>query len=268
MSVKILGVVPKVISSMGPVRWVEELGLFWEVSEVEVIWSLTGAYANLGAIGIASPLFQRVKFKLQLNQKAGCRAPLLGGDMKKTLFARRVGWSFIGLVGATSLALASQRPSSIEAMPRLPPALTPSSGPRLQQAESPPDISSLLKPEVLRRMLEKREVMTFADLSDVPISETPPRKKSLRPLREYRYYTGVLVKAPLQVTRSVIRDYQVYTELVPYIDRAEIISDSGDLALEGGIWKYRIRSRIKFEEVGERWIRFQIIQGHFLISHS
>jgi len=57
MSVKILGVVPKVISSMGPVRGEEGVEEFWEVSEAEVIWSLTVPYANLGVIGIASPLF-------------------------------------------------------------------------------------------------------------------------------------------------------------------------------------------------------------------
>jgi len=184
--------------------------------------------------------------------------------MKKAFFAQRVGWGLIGLVGLSSLALASQRHRTSEKKTESSPSLAAPSGPRLEQSDRPPEIGSLLKPEVLRRLLEKREVMTFADLSDGPIPEVPPRKKSLRPLREYRYYTGVLVKAPLQVTRSVIRDYQIYTQLVPYIDRAELLSDSGELALEGGIWRYRIRSRIRFEEIGERWIRFQITQGHFL----
>jgi hypothetical protein len=148
---------------------------------------------------------------------------------------------------------------------------SPQLGPRLSQSEKPAEIASVLKPEVLARILQRREVMTYADLADPkpeldsrPDGPSQERRKKIKPLREYKYYAGVEVRAPLEVTRSVIRNYSVYTQLVPYIDKAELNPLTQELQLEGGIWRYRIKSKIRFEEIGARWIRFQITQGHFL----
>jgi len=165
-------------------------------------------------------------------------------------------------------------------------ALTPSpavsSFPILEVA---PTISSLVKDSVLGRALRDREVMTHADLqgfkkgmekfSDIkPVLLPEPRKKgfftgsgaqagSPPSLEGYDFYVLVLVKAPLERTRQVLTHYQVYSELVPYVSRTEYFPASKILHVEGGIWKYRINSRIRFEERAPGWIRYRIVSGHF-----
>ena len=134
----------------------------------------------------------------------------------------------------------------------------------------------------------QREVMTHADLQDFEIgtemfpgikpvilpeplkkgwfagksAKATPRKESVE-FEAYDFYVGVLVKAGLKRTREVLTNYKVYSELVPYVSRTQYFPASKTLHIEGGIWRYRINSRVRFEERGEGWIRFKIISGHF-----
>lgn len=148
-------------------------------------------------------------------------------------------------------------------------------------------VSGLARAEVLERVVKDREVMTHADLQDYRAGSEffPDIKKVVLPeprttggflgksqaaakkepprFESYDFYVAVLVKASLKRTREVLTNYQVYSELVPYISRAEFFPASKMLHVEGGIWKYRINSRIRFEERGERWIRYRIVSGHF-----
>jgi hypothetical protein len=79
----------------------------------------------------------------------------------------------------------------------------------------------------------------------------------------YDFYVAVLVKASLKRTREVLTHYKVYADLVPYISRVEYFRASKTLHVEGGIWRYRINSRVRFDERGDGWIRFRIASGHF-----
>jgi hypothetical protein len=151
--------------------------------------------------------------------------------------------------------------------------------------EVAPRISSLVHPKVLTRALQEREVMTHADLQGFKkgMEKFPDIKPVLLPelqkkrffsrgqaqagtetaLEGYDYYVLVLVKASLERTRQVLTNYQVYSELVPYVSRTEYFPASKILHVEGGIWRYRINSRLRFEERTPGWIRYRIVSGHF-----
>jgi len=175
----------------------------------------------------------------------------------------------------------SKSPTIASPSPAPAPKASPSYGPA-------PLISSLARSEVLARVLGQREVMTHADLQDFEkgtemfpgirpvLLPTPPGKSWLGgtgakaapsreevPLEAYDFYVGVLVKAGLKRTREVLTNYKVYSELVPYVSRTQYFPVTKTLQIEGGIWRYRINSRVRFEERGEGWIRFKIISGHF-----
>ncbi|MCM2322423.1 MAG: hypothetical protein NDJ90_04090 [Oligoflexia bacterium] len=121
-------------------------------------------------------------------------------------------------------------------------------GAAVPSAEQPHAIASVLKPAVYRRMLEEREVMVHA---------------SLKEGESYSYYAAMLVRAELAVTRRVLTDYQLYAKMIPYIERAAFDAKSGILAVEGGLWKFRLSSQVRFYEQGERWIRYEFVGGHF-----
>ncbi len=113
---------------------------------------------------------------------------------------------------------------------------------------TPPLISTLLKPEVYKRVLENKEVMTHAVLED-----------STR----YSYYASMVVRASLGVTRKTLTDYDLYAKMIPYVDKSDYNPKTRVLDLVGGIWKFKVSSQVLFEEKGERWIHFTIIAGHF-----
>jgi hypothetical protein len=119
---------------------------------------------------------------------------------------------------------------------------------------SAPEIASLLKPEALRRIVDSREIVTHASLDEIqPGSE----------LRRYSIYAAMLVHASLSRTRAILTDYRAYAKIVPYIDKAEFIHEPDLLAIEGGIWKFKLRSNVHFEERARNWISYRIVAGHF-----
>jgi hypothetical protein len=123
-------------------------------------------------------------------------------------------------------------------------------------AKDPPAISDLVKPKILERAVKEREVMTHASLDS--IKDAP-----IKDLQEYSYYALMLVHANTAETKRILTDYRLYSEMVPYIDKADYHPSTQNLDLEGGIWKFRLRSSVHFHEVGPRWIQYQIVSGHF-----
>lgn len=117
-----------------------------------------------------------------------------------------------------------------------------------------PNISALLKPVLWKRLLNDKEVLVNAKLEDS--REEPGYKK-------YSFYAAMKVGAELPLTRQILTNYLLYSQMIPYIDQAEYAKETQVLHLEGGIWKYRLKSFIHFEEKADRWVHFQIIRGHF-----
>ncbi|OFY98694.1 MAG: hypothetical protein A2Z97_14460 [Bdellovibrionales bacterium GWB1_52_6] len=129
----------------------------------------------------------------------------------------------------------------------------------LMGAEQPPTIESLLKQSIYKRMAENREVMVYAKLADVP--ETPDAKQ--KDFKKYSFYAAMRVQESLPAVRRALLDYAVYPKMIPYVDRAEYSASNRILTVEGGIWKFRLKSQVLMEEKSERWIHFRIIGGHF-----
>lgn len=134
---------------------------------------------------------------------------------------------------------------------------SPERKPSPKPSEAPPEIASLLKPKVYQGLLKEREIATHAELKTAPGSTKIPG------LKTYSFYSAMMVRSSLAQTRQAITDYRLYPQMVSYIDRAHYSPESQILMIEGGIWKYRLRSFVRFQELGERWIRYEIISGHF-----
>jgi hypothetical protein len=133
------------------------------------------------------------------------------------------------------------------------PAPSPSASP--SPSADPAPIAPRLKPESLRRVLEDRDVVFHADLEDDPAAGGEWKR--------YEYSGAMLVRAPLRVVRAALTDYSLYSRLIPYINRADFDAATKTLTLEGGIWKWRLLSRVRFEEAGPRLVRYAIVGGHF-----
>jgi len=117
----------------------------------------------------------------------------------------------------------------------------------------PPAISSLLKPLLWKRMMEEKEVIINASLRPVPDTE----------LRKYSFYAAMMVRASLDQTRQILTNYKLYSDMIPYVDKAEYSLPDHTLLIEGGIWNFRLRSQVLFEEAMDRWIHYKIVGGHF-----
>lgn len=120
-------------------------------------------------------------------------------------------------------------------------------------ALAPPVLATLLKPAWLKRIIDDKEIIVNASLKDNAGS----------PLRTYSIYAAMRVGATLDLARQVLTNYQLYSEIIPYVDRTVYNSKQQILWIEGGIWGFRLSSQIRFQEMTERWIHFQIIGGHF-----
>ncbi|MGZ3709850.1 MAG: hypothetical protein ACXVBC_13095, partial [Bdellovibrionota bacterium] len=71
--------------------------------------------------------------------------------------------------------------------------------------------------------------------------------------------------ASQEQTRRILTDYRLYAKMIPYIEKAEFNTASHILHVEGGIWKWKLRSEILFEEQpGGGWVKFRIVGGHFM----
>ena len=116
---------------------------------------------------------------------------------------------------------------------------------------APPVIATLIRPESLKKILEDRDIVTSAQLNDAPIGH------------RYSFYAAMLVHASVERTRRILTDYGLYSKLISYVDVADYSTRTGILDIQGGIWKFRMRSFVKFEEKGDRQIHYTIVGGHF-----
>lgn len=133
--------------------------------------------------------------------------------------------ALIGLLGAAAAALAS-----------------------LASGAEPPKVTTLVKPQVYERAFKEREVMVHASLTD---------------RKHYEFYALMRVNAPLKRVRTIMTDYSLYPRMVPYIDYARFDEKSGMLDIQGGIFKFMLRSRAHFAQEGERTLNYRIVSGHF-----
>ena len=136
-------------------------------------------------------------------------------------------------------------------MPRA--SATPTLGAATTQQERAPEILSLIKPDHQKRVLEEREILTSATLGAADAQKQ----------RRYQFYSAMLVRAPVTVTRRILTDYALYSKLISYVDLAQYDPIQKTLQIEGGIWSFKLRSRLQFDERSPGWIRFRIIEGHF-----
>jgi hypothetical protein len=73
----------------------------------------------------------------------------------------------------------------------------------------------------------------------------------------------MLVKTSVAQAKSILMNYKLYSEMIPYVDRAEYSAKTQILDLEGGIWNYRVQSQVLFENTAEQWIHYRIVGGSF-----
>jgi hypothetical protein len=127
-----------------------------------------------------------------------------------------------------------------------------------------PGIADGLKPEVLRRVVEEREVMTHAELLDLP-SPKPGDGGA----QSYSFYAATLIHAPLERTVQILTNYALYPKMISYVQRADYDANSHILKLVGGLWGFELASDIRFEPKGAgvranaREVAYEFVGGHF-----
>ena len=119
-----------------------------------------------------------------------------------------------------------------------------------------PKIAELIKSSVYKKMMEDREVMVHARLEQAGTGKEPAKS--------YAFYTAMVVRADVEQVRRILTDYPLYAKVVPYVDRADYSPSTRILRLNGGIWKFRLDSQLRFEERGNRWLRYEIVGGHLI----
>src|SRR5690606_36668527 len=102
-------------------------------------------------------------------------------------------WTFApgyleGALAETRSAVAPPSPKAIEA-----------------EKKEPPRISSLLKEKILKRVLEDREIQSYASLDTVEGKSSDP------PLKRYSFYSVMRVNASLARVREVLTNYKLYS---------------------------------------------------------
>ncbi|MBI4925831.1 MAG: hypothetical protein HY843_07905 [Bdellovibrio sp.] len=120
-----------------------------------------------------------------------------------------------------------------------------------------PAIKTLLKASVYEKVIKDRDTVAYASLDPVRGPAGLPGYK------KYSFYAAMLVHSNLAVTRQILTNYKLYAEMIPYIDKAQYSESAKILAIEGGIWNFKLISEVIFTEVSDRWIQFEIIKGHF-----
>jgi len=133
-----------------------------------------------------------------------------------------------------------------------------------------PKVAVLLNPEVLKRVMEDRDVMAHASLNSyespaVALKQgpTPLISPTTATLKKYSFYGVMRVRAGLALTRRILTDYSLYPKMISYIDQADFNPVTSVLWVQGGIWHWRLSSRVHFESRELGWIHFTVIAGHF-----
>ena len=82
-------------------------------------------------------------------------------------------------------------------------------------------------------------------------------------VKKYSFHNAVLIHANVKQTHEVLTDYRVYAKIIPYIDEADFSPQTHVLSLRGGIWNFRLSSKIRFDDKSDRWVHFEFVGGHF-----
>lgn len=120
--------------------------------------------------------------------------------------------------------------------------------PRFSNCEDKLPVSSRIKPSILKKIVEDREVMTYATLNQ----------------SDYSFYIGMLVKSGRKKTQTILTDYRLYAKIIHYIEKADYNSKTGVLDLVGKIWKFQLTSSILFRNHNESTVHYQVMGGHLL----
>ena len=125
---------------------------------------------------------------------------------------------------------------------------------------SVPAIRDLVKPAVLKKVIEDKEILSSAQLSD----------EDAQGKRTYSLHSSMRVGASLKRTYETLTNYQLYPKMISYIEKADFNPRTQVLSLVGGIFKYQVVSSVLFQErapnpadPGGRAVDFRIIAGHF-----
>lgn len=110
-----------------------------------------------------------------------------------------------------------------------------------------PRIQKLLKSEVYQRVVNDREIMAHADLDG----------------EKYSFYASMLVRSSEAECQKILTNYKLYSEMIPYVSETGFDASKKVLMIAGGIWKFRAKMWLQFEDVSPNWTKFKIIQGHF-----
>jgi hypothetical protein len=116
-----------------------------------------------------------------------------------------------------------------------------------------PSIESLMKPALWNKVLQEKDILVHASLDSLPQQAA----------RKYSFYAAMRVGRSLRRTHDILTDYRLYSKMIHYIDRAEYFEKDKRLIIEGGIWKFKLKSEIQFQEKSPGWIHYEIIKGHF-----
>lgn len=114
-------------------------------------------------------------------------------------------------------------------------------------------IESRIRPDIWKRVLENREVHAYAQL------HAPDQEK----IQNYELYAVMLVQAPVKRVKEVLLDYPLYQKLIPFVQSAKWDTRAQLLELQGGVWKFHLKSWIQFKEEGDEKLLFKITRGHF-----
>jgi hypothetical protein len=126
------------------------------------------------------------------------------------------------------------------------------------QTSDLPLISSLLRPQQLKGVLDDKEIIVHASLDHL---KTDNLKTGLT--KKYHFYAAMLVSSSVREAYTALTDYKLYAKLVPFVESAVFSPITHTLLLEGGIWNFQLSSQLLFAERLDRWIHFDIIEGHF-----
>jgi hypothetical protein len=134
---------------------------------------------------------------------------------------------------------------------------SPAQKSRSASQPAPPEIASLLKLEIDQRVIQKHDIYAHASLDQDESSHSKP------PLKTYSFYAAMLTRSGISRTHRILTDYSLYSKLIPYIESAKYNASTHLLDLQGGIWKWKLHSVLRFDERSDRWIHYQIVGGHF-----
>jgi len=129
--------------------------------------------------------------------------------------------------------------------------------------EKKSEIQGKVKKEVFEKADSSREIFSYAHVEKTTVKKMPA------PKIDYSFYVLAKIGQSIPFTQKVLTQYHLYSELVPFVDKTEFDPKTKTMKVEGGIWKYRLKSLIKVHEITVNKIEFKVIQGHLtgLICH-